>query len=216
MRPQPVFLSVLLNLDRYPDFEEASKIGVAVSRSPAGPFLEIADRPIDYYPFDPDYHDINLLMSPPYLVPPSSPSVGNTASLGTYIPSIDPNVFWDDDGSIWLFFSRNAYRNWVWSDEFDRYIEESNIYAVRLDDAWWNDPEAQTLPAVHESYRDVYQGQPAGWVDSVNDTYPGPTRKDGFIPIISYKLQPQVSTKCPSLCGSHVIVRSGLGECPRQ
>jgi beta-xylosidase len=73
--------------------------------------------------------DINLLMSPPYLAPPSSQQVGDTAPFGTYIPSIDPNVIFDDDGSIWLFFSRNAYRNWVWSDEFDRYIEESNIYA---------------------------------------------------------------------------------------
>ncbi|TFY61438.1 hypothetical protein EVJ58_g4511 [Rhodofomes roseus] len=176
---------------KYPDFEEASKIGVAVSRSPAGPFVEIADKPIDYYPFDPEYHDINLLMSPPYLVPPASLDIGDTAPLGTYIPSIDPNVFWDDDGSIWLFFSRNAYRNWVWSDEFDRYIEESNIYAVRLDDKWWHDPHARTLPAVHESFRDVHKGQPEGWVDSVNSSYPGPTRKDGSVPVISYKLQPQ-------------------------
>ena len=149
-------------------------------------------------------------MSPPYLVPPSSPEVGDTAPLGTYIPSIDPNVLWDDDGSIWLFFSRNAYRNWVWSDEFERYIEESNIYAVRLDDKWWHDPDAKTLPAVHESYRDVYKDQPEGWVDSVNDTYPGPTRKDGFVPVISYKLQPQVSTEHNyQLLGCNRSVRPG-------
>jgi hypothetical protein len=47
-------------LTRYPDFEEASKIGVAVSRSPAGPFVEIAPNPIDYWPFDPLYHGAPL------------------------------------------------------------------------------------------------------------------------------------------------------------
>ncbi|KAI0757318.1 glycoside hydrolase family 43 protein [Daedaleopsis nitida] len=175
---------------KYPDFDEASKIGVAVSRSPAGPFVSIADRPIDYYPFDPDYSDINLIMSPPYLVPPATKEEGDKAPRGTYIPSIDPNVFWDTDGSIWLFFSRNAYRNWVWSDEFGKYIEESNIYAVRLDEGWWHDPKARTLPAVHNSYRDAHKST-KGWETSVNASYPGPTRKDGWVAIISYALQPQ-------------------------
>ncbi|TBU47364.1 glycoside hydrolase family 43 protein [Dichomitus squalens] len=176
---------------KYPDFEEASKIGVAVSRSPQGPFVEIEDRPIDYYPFDPDYDDVNLIMQPPYLVPPSTHEEGKSAPKGTYIPSIDPDVFWDDDGSIWLFFSRNAYRNWVWSDEFGKYIEESNIYAVRLDNAWWNDPHAKTLPSVHSSFKDVHKGEPKDWQTSVNSSFPGPTRKDGWVAVISYALQPQ-------------------------
>ena len=163
-----------------------------MSRSPAGPFVPIADRPIDYYPFDPDYADVNLLMSPPYLVPPATQEEGAKAPRGTYIPAIDPNVFWDTDGSIWLFFSRNAYRNWVWSDEFGKYIEESNIYTVRLDDAWWHDPHAKTLPAVHKTFHDVHRGAPADWQTSVNASFPGPTRKDGWVPVISYKLQPQV------------------------
>lgn len=131
-------------------------------------------------------------MSPPYLSPPALLVEGEAAPHGTYIPYIDPNVFFDDDGSIWLFFSRNAYRNWVWSDEFGKYIEESNIYAVRLDDAWWRDPHARTLPAVHADFRDVHKGKPEGWVTSVNASLPGPTRRDGFVPIVSYKLQPQV------------------------
>ena len=130
-------------------------------------------------------------MSPPYLEPPTH-DIGLTAPKGTYIPSIDPNVFWDDDGSIWLYFSRNAYRNWVWSDEFGKYIEESNIYAVRLDDAWWHDPHARTLPAVHRSFRDVHRNEPADWQTSVNASFPGPTRKDGWVAVISYALQPQV------------------------
>ena len=48
----------------YADFEEPCKVGVAVSRSPEGPFHNIAARPIDYNPYDPNYHDVNLLMGP--------------------------------------------------------------------------------------------------------------------------------------------------------
>ncbi|KAI1797572.1 glycoside hydrolase family 43 protein [Ganoderma leucocontextum] len=119
-----------------PDFEEASMIGVAVSRSPSGSF-------------------------PPYLVPPSSHEEGETVPKGTYIPSNDPN---------------NAYRNWVWSDEFDKYTEESNIYIVRLDDAWWHDPHAKTLPAVHKSFRDVHKNEPKDCKTSINSSFPGPAR----------------------------------------
>ncbi|KAH9919536.1 glycosyl hydrolase [Fomitopsis serialis] len=136
-------------------FEEASKIGVAVSRSPAGPFVEIANRPIDYYPFDPIIMTL-ILMTSPYLVPPSSPAVGDTAPLGTYIPSIDPNVLWDDDGSIWL--SSRAM--------------------------------PKTLPVVHESYRTCTRAS-RGMGRLSQLELPGPTRKDGFVPVISYKLQPQ-------------------------
>src|SRR5215211_1950411 len=43
----------------FADFEEPCKVGVAVSRSPEGPFSNIAKGPIDYWPYDPDYHDVN-------------------------------------------------------------------------------------------------------------------------------------------------------------
>ena len=80
----------------------------------------------------------------------------------------------------------------MWDYQYNRYIEESNIYAVRLDTAWWNDPQAKTLPAVHKSFRDTHKGKPSNWQTSVNSSFPGPTRKDGWVSIISYKLQPQV------------------------
>ena len=83
----------------------------------------------------------------------------------------------------------------MWSEEFGRYIEESNIYAVRLDEEWWNDPKAKTMPAVHKSFRDVNKRKPEGWETSVNASFPGPTRKDGFVPVISYALQPQVRSR---------------------
>ncbi|KAJ8077412.1 hypothetical protein PM082_001842 [Marasmius tenuissimus] len=182
---------------KYPDFEEASKVGVAVSRSPGGPFVNIERQPIDYYPFDPDYNDVNLIMSPPYLVPPKTPEEGQSAPKGTYIPFIDPNVFFDYDDSgelngIYLFFSRNCYRNWIWDDKYAKYVEESNIYVVKLDEKWWWDPEARTLPRVHQEFRDLNDGKAEGWVKDVNASFPGPERKDGWVSIISRSLQPQI------------------------
>jgi hypothetical protein len=161
---------------RYPDFEEASKVGVAVSRSPAGPFHDIAEAPLDYYPYDPAYHDVNLIMDATQKKPPATLAEGETAPLGTYLPFIDPNVFFDADGRIYLYYSRNAYRNWVWDDDLGKYIEESNIYAVELAGDWWTDPTGATMPAIAPAYRNanLAPGDPAG------------TRKDGFVPILNY------------------------------
>lgn len=81
-------------------------IGVAVSDSPTGPFVEISDKPL----FDPGY------------------------------PIIDANVFKDDDGKFYLYFSRCCYKHPVesevadWAREkgmFDE-IEESWVYGIEL------------------------------------------------------------------------------------
>lgn len=161
---------------RYPDFEEASKVGVAVSRSPGGPFRDIAEAPLDYHPYDPDYHDVNLIMDAAQKKPPATLAEGQTAPLGTYIPFIDPNVFFDADGRIYLYYSRNAYRNWVWDTDLGKYIEESNIYAVELTGDWWRDPAGATMPAIAPAYRDA---------NLAPEDPPG-TRKDGFVPILNY------------------------------
>lgn len=161
---------------RYPDFEEASKVGVAVSRSPAGPFRDIVEAPLDYHPYDPDYHDVNLIMDAAQKKPPATLAEGQTAPLGTYIPFIDPNVFFDADGRIYLYYSRNAYRNWVWDPDLGKYVEESNIYAVELTGGWWTDPTGTTMPAIAPAYRDT---------NLAPDDPPG-TRKDGFVPILNY------------------------------
>ncbi|GAA2789226.1 glycoside hydrolase family 43 protein [Saccharopolyspora taberi] len=164
----------------YADFEEPSKIGVAVADSPTGPFRNIADRPLDYFPYDPNYHDVNLIMDETQRKPPDTLEEGMTAPLGTYIPFIDPNVFFDD-GRIYLYFSRNAYRNWVWDHELGKYIEESNIYAVELTSQWWDDPAGATMPEIHPSYRNTNRAP--------ND--PPLVRKDGFTPILNYGSDPQ-------------------------
>jgi len=161
---------------RYADFEEACKVGVAVATSPAGPFHDIAEVPLDYYPYDPAYHDVNLIMDEAQKKPPATLAEGQTAPLGTYLPYIDPNVYFDADGRIYLYFSRNAYRNWVWDTDLGKYIEESNIYAVELTSDWWQDPTGTTMPAIADSYRDA----------NLDPADPPGTRKDGYVPIIAY------------------------------
>jgi glycosyl hydrolase family 43 len=161
---------------RYADFEEPSKVGVAVSRSPDGPFHDIAEAPLDYYPYDPAYHDVNLIMDAEQRKPPATRAEGETAPLGTYLPYIDPDVYFDADGRIYLYYSRNAYRNWVWDDDLGKYIEESNIYAVELTGDWWRDPTGRTMPSIAPAYRNANRAP---------DDPPG-TRKDGFVPIVNY------------------------------
>ncbi len=161
---------------RYADFEEPCKVGVAVSRSPAGPFRDIVEAPLDYYPYDPAYHDVNLIMDAEQKKPPATQEEGRTAPLGTYIPYIDPNVFFDADGRIYLYFSRNAYRNWVWDDDLGKYVEESNIYAVELTGDWWRDRTGRTMPTIAPAYRDSNRAP---------DDPPG-VRKDGWVPVLNY------------------------------
>ena len=136
----------------------------------------VSDEPIDYNPYDPDYHDVNLIMGPDQKKPPATLEQGQTAPLGTYIPTIDPDVFFDDDGRTYLYFSRNAYRNWVWDSDLGKYIEESNIYAVELTNRWWHDPSGQTMPTITRSYRNA------------NDAPGGPSgpRRDGWVRILDY------------------------------
>ncbi|GAB2761688.1 hypothetical protein GCM10027174_42920 [Salinifilum aidingensis] len=158
---------------RYADFEEPSKLGVAVADSPAGPFRPLGDGPLDYRPYDPDYHDVNLIMDEPERKPPETLEEGRTAPLGTYVPTIDPTLLFDD-GRIYLYFSRNAYRNWVWDHDLGKYVEEAGIYAVELDPAFWNDPTGTTPPRIADAYRDA-NGAPGD-----------PVRKDGFTPVLDY------------------------------
>ncbi|KAK7421116.1 hypothetical protein QQZ08_010120 [Neonectria magnoliae] len=181
---------------RYSAFDEPSKIGVAVSRSPTGPFTEIESKPIDYYPFDPDYHDVNLVMDEEQMLPPQSLGEGETAPKGTYIPTIDANVFFDDDGRIYLYTSRNAYRNWNWDGELSKYIEESNIILVELERDWWDDPSASTMPQIVASQVNIHEKNSLSVPRNIT-SYNGtgeighPPRKDGWKTVISYGADPQ-------------------------
>ncbi|MFZ3554883.1 family 43 glycosylhydrolase [Streptomyces sp. BH055] len=162
------------------DFEEPCSIGVAVSCTPEGPFRNIADRPIDYHPYKPDYHDVNLIMGDDQLTPPATEEEGRTAPLGSYIPMIDANLLFDE-GRIYLYFSSNAYRNWAWDTRLGKYIEESNIAAVELTTRWWRDPEGATMPTIHPRYADA--NARTGTSEA--------RRRDGFVPILTYAADPQ-------------------------
>ncbi|CEH13600.1 GLYCOSYL HYDROLASE 43 FAMILY MEMBER [Ceraceosorus bombacis] len=181
---------------RYSKFEEGSKIGVAVSREPHGPFEEIQHRPIQYFPFDPDYYDVNLIMDEEQLLPPKTQQEGRQAPKGTFIPMIDANVFFDENGKIYLYGSRNAYRNWVWDDQLNKYIEESNVIGVQLTTDWWEDPNAKTMPEIISSEKDKTAPDAPDLprnITSYNGTgeIGSPRRKDGFYTVISYHADPQ-------------------------
>jgi beta-xylosidase len=181
---------------RYSAFEEPSKLGVVVSRSPTGPWKEIKLEPISYYPFDPDYHDVNLIMDDLQMLPPPTLEEGQTAPKGTYIPTIDPNIFFNEDGRIYLYTSRNAYRNWNWDDDLGKYIEESNIIVVELQRDWWDDPTASTMPEIVAEQIDIHAND-APKLPSNISSYNGtgeighPPRKDGWKTVISYGADPQ-------------------------
>lgn len=181
---------------RYSAFEEPSKIGVAVSRTPLGPFEEIESKPIEYYPFDPNYHDVNLIMDKEQMLPPKTEKEGETAPKGTYIPTIDVNIYFDTDDRVYMYVSRNAYRNWNWDDKLGKYIEESNIIVVEMERDWWDDPEAKTMPEILESQRDIHSKDAPELPKNIT-SYNGvgeigdPPRKDGWKTVISYGADPQ-------------------------
>ena len=87
---------------------ENFKIGVAISDSPTGPFVDLVNRPV----CNPDY------------------------------PVIDANVYTDEDGKNYLYYSRCCYKHPVeseladWAKENKGYdeIEESWVYGVGLSD----------------------------------------------------------------------------------
>ncbi len=163
------------------DYAEPCKIGVAVSRSPAGPFHNIAAGPIDYNPYDASYHDVNLIM-PNQLKPPATLQQGEKAPQGTYVPQIDPDLLFGPGGRIYMYFSRNAYRHWVWDTRLHKYIEQSEIDAVQLTDAWWNDPSGRTMPTIAAPYLGQEQGTPGG---------PSGPRRDGYVRVLDYTHDPQ-------------------------
>lgn len=158
-----------------PKYEECTKIGVAVSTSPEGPFININNQPMDYYPYDGSYYDIDRVFSNVF-----DKSVtlekGLTAPRGTYLSTIDANVMFDDN-RIYLYYSRCCYHNCVYDENLHRYIEESNILGVELNTDWWFDKDAKTMPTVKEEF--------IGYND--NHT----RRQDKFINIINYHSQPQ-------------------------
>jgi len=116
------------------------------------------------------------------LKPPATLQEGETAPLGTYVPQIDPDVLFAGDGHIYLYFSRNAYRHWVWDTTLHKYIEQSEIDAVQLTSAWWNDPTGSTMPTVTSQFLGSEKGTTGG---------PAGPRRDGYVRVLDYNHDPQ-------------------------
>ena len=153
-----------------PTYEESCKIGIAVSKSPEGPFVNITNEPLDYSPYDFDY----LNVEHPNIFTLDSDVLSANASKGNYIPAIDANLYFEND-KMYFYFSRCCYCNCRYDEEYSRYIEASNVACVELDTTWWFDKEAKTMPKIKEEYITYHNGH----------------RRDKFVSLISYQLEPQ-------------------------
>jgi len=158
------------------DYFESAKIGVAVSDSPEGPFININDRPMDYYPFDKDYLDVEKIYDNIFEAN-IDPLEVEKAPRGQYVSMIDVNLFFDGD-KIYMYYSRCCYKNVRYDKKLNKFIEESNIVAVELETDWWFDKDAKTMPTVKKEY-----------INKNNSGYLH--RRDGFVNIINYAAEPQ-------------------------
>lgn len=154
------------------NYEESCKIGIAVSKSPEGPFVNISNEPLDYYPFDSNYMSINDVCNNPFEL--KDDSLLSKAPKGKYIPIIDVNLLFDNN-KIYLYFSRCCYMNCLFDKKEGKFIEESNINAIELDTTWWFDKTASTMPKIKDEYIFIENG----------------IRKDKFVELITYKKEPQ-------------------------
>lgn len=159
-----------------PNYFESVKIGVAVSSSPEGPFVNINNRPMDYHPYDKDYLDVEEIYENIFTAKIDSAEM-NKAPKGQYLSMIDVNLFFDND-KIYMYYSRCCYKNVRYDQKLNKLIEESNIVAVELETDWWFDKEAKTMPTIKQKY--------------INQNNDGVShRRDGFVNIINYASQPQ-------------------------
>lgn len=156
------------------DYLESAKIGVAVSKSPEGPFVNISDRPFDFRPYDEEYINIEDELDD-YFVQNPDPEIIKKAKRGQYISMIDANLYFED-GHIYLFYSRCCYKQCHYDEKLEKFIEESSIDAVELDPSFWYDKEAKTMPKALDKYLHVDENG---------------IRKDRFVKILNYANQPQ-------------------------
>ena len=156
-----------------PNYEECCKIGVAVAKSPKGPFKNIINLPLDYYPYDPNYSNVDACFSDIFKLRESQAD-NPLVPKGEYLSSIDVNLFIDGDKKIYLYFSRCCYHNAVFDERLHKYIEESNICVVELDNKWWFSKEP-IMPTIKDEYKNECKGK----------------RQDRFKTVISYQNEPQ-------------------------
>ena len=109
------------------NYEETCKIGVAVSKFPSGPFVNITNRPIDYFPYDKNYKDIEKVSNDIFNL--KDDNLLKDVKSGIHFPIIDASLFFKGD-RIFLFYSRCCYKNCLFDKKLNRFVEESNIALV--------------------------------------------------------------------------------------
>lgn len=134
------------------NYEEGCKIGVATSTSPEGPFRNISDEPIDYRPYDKKYLNIEEISVNPNHPTISYQEARKIAKEGTYVPLIDIDIYFED-GHAYFYFSRCCYKNFVYDEDLNKFIEESNIVASEFDIDFWLDKNGKKMPRLLEKYR---------------------------------------------------------------
>lgn len=155
------------------NFEETCKIGVAVSKSPEGPFVNITNRPLDYYPYDAHYKDIEKETNHVFLQKDKRRL--KKSPKGIHFPIIDASLFFDQE-KIYLFYSRCCYKNCLYDQKLHRFVEESNIDCVELNTDWWY-AKTPKMPTIKQSYK-KYNRQAL-------------QRQDKYKAVIHYKKDPQ-------------------------
>lgn len=128
---------------------EACKIGVAVSKSPKGPFINISNEPLDFYPYDEDYLAIEDVCNNVFEI--KGDNLLKKAPKGKHIPVIDVNLMFDDD-KIFMYFSRSCYMNSRFDETTQKFIEESHVAGIELDTEWWYSKDASQMPKIKKEY----------------------------------------------------------------
>ena len=150
-------------------FFEGCKIGVLISKDPRGPFIDLANEPIDFYPHDAKYFDPFKYSDNPFAIHENLYNKYKKNN-GVYVPTIDVNLLFDEN-KIFMFLSRNAYKNLRFDVEYNRYIEESCTIGVELNTDWWYDKKAKTMPTIKDEFKHEQKG----------------IRKDSYINVLNYE-----------------------------
>lgn len=170
-------------LEKYfgdPHFEEGCKIGMATSTSPEGPFRNVTNEPIEYFPYDHGYLDINKIIKNQYHPDISFEEACQKAPKGTYVPLIDIDIFFENNRA-YFYFSRCCYKDFVYDVELGKFIEESHILCAEFDPSFWHDKQGQEMPKLMPNFHEgknkdsfyeliAYWREPQSWENShVND-----------------------------------------------
>lgn len=155
------------------NYEETCKIGVAVSKFPSGPFVNITNRPIDYFPYDKNYKDIEKVSNDIFNL--KDDNLLKDVKSGIHFPIIDASLFFKDD-RIFLFYSRCCYKNCLFDKKLNRFVEESNIALVELNNDFWFTKEL-IMPKIKDEYKYF----------NLKDNQ----RQDRYLDVINYKKEPQ-------------------------